>query len=145
MAKRVLFVCVHNSGRSQMAEAFAHRLSSGSVDVESAGTMPSDSVSVVVIEAMRERGIDISRSALKLLTQEMVDRADRVITMGCSIDEACSAARVPTDDWGLDDPAGRPVEEVRETRDLIEERVGRLLAECMNRLPGEGPSSSAMP
>ena len=112
-----------------MAEAFARRLSGGAVEAESAGTMPSDGVNPVVVEVMRERGIDISGSATRLRTREMVDRSSRVITMGCSIDEACPAALVPTEDWGLADPAHRPIAEVREIGDLVEQKVRDLLAE----------------
>ena len=128
MVKRILFVCVHNSGRSEMAEAFARRLSGGAVEAESAGTMPSDGVNPVVVEVMRERGIDVSGVTPRLLTQEMMDRTSRVITMGCSLDEALSAALVPAEDWGLADPAGKPIAEVREIRDLVEQRVRDLLA-----------------
>ncbi|MBI2855229.1 MAG: arsenate reductase ArsC [Chloroflexi bacterium] len=127
--KRVLFVCVHNSGRSQMAEAFLKHFSLGAVESESAGTVPSEQVNPVVAEAMREKGIDLYHYAPKLLTQDMVDRADRVITMGCSIEEACPAVFVPAEDWGLEDPEGKPLEKVRGIRDQIEERVKGLLAE----------------
>ena len=129
--KRVLFVCVHNSGRSQMAEAFAGSIANGSLEAESAGTSPSDRVDPVVAEAMRERGIDISQNKPKLLTQEMVDRADQIITMGCSFENGCPAVFIsqnrPADDWGLDDPKGKPLEEVRQIRDEIEERVRKLV------------------
>ena len=129
--KRVLFVCVHNSGRSQMAEAFAKRHSMGAVEVESAGTMPSDRVNPVVVDVMKERGVDISGSSPKPLTQEMADRADLVITMGCFLDESCPAVLVPTVDWGLDDPEGKGVDEVRVIRDQIEARVRCLLDESL--------------
>src|SRR3990170_3833069 len=97
--KRVLFVCVHNSGRSQMAAALAQHLSKGTVYAESAGTIPSKQVNPVVVQAMREKGIDMSLNKPRLLTQDMVDRAHRVITMGCSIEEACPALFVPSEDW----------------------------------------------
>ena len=106
--KRVLFVCVHNSGRSQMAEAFLRHLSQGDFEAQSAGTIPSGHVNPVVTEAMREKGIDLSLNRPKLLTQGMVERADRVITMGCSIEEACPAVFVPSEDWGLEDPKSSP-------------------------------------
>ena len=111
-----------------MAEAFAKRLSRGAVDVESAGTMPSDAVNPVFMQAMQEKGTDLSDSTPKLLTQEMADRADLVITMGCSIDEACPAAFVPSEDWGIEDPEGQPLERVRRIRDQVESNVQLLPA-----------------
>ncbi len=127
--RRVLFACVHNSGRSQMAEAFARRLADGAIEFESAGTLPADRVNPVVVKAMTEKGIDISASEPKLITQKMADRANRVVTMGCTIDQACPALLTPTEDWGLDDPEGKTIEEVREIRDQIEARVRRLVSE----------------
>ena len=127
--RRVLFACVHNSGRSQMAEAFARRLADGAIEVGSAGTLPADRVNPVVVEAMTEKGIDISANEPKLITQKMADRADRVVTMGCTIAQACPALLTPTEDWGLDDPEGKTIEEVREIRDQIEARVRRLVSE----------------
>ena len=129
--KRVLFVCVHNSGRSQMAAAFMERLANGVVAVDSAGTVPSDAVNPVVVDAMREKGIDVSEGKPKLLTQDMADAADRIITMGCSIEETCPATFVPTEDWGLEDPAGKAIDEVRAIRDEVQVRVKRLLAELV--------------
>ena len=129
--KRVLFVCVHNSGRSQMAEAFLKRLGGRAIEAESAGTIPSERVNPVVAEAMREKGIDLSQNKPKPLTQEMVERADRVITMGCSIEEACPAVFVPSEDWGLEDPEGKPLAEVRRIRDQIELKVRHLLAKLV--------------
>lgn len=115
--KRVLFVCVHNSGRSQMAAAFLEKLAGGRVEVDSAGTQPSDAVNPVVVEVMREKGIDVSDNNPKLLTQDMVDESDKVITMGCSIEKACPTVFVPSEDWGLEDPRGQLVEVVRRIRD----------------------------
>ena len=129
--KRVLFVCVHNSGRSQMAAAFMERLANGVVAVDSAGTVPSDAVNPVVVDAMKEKGLDVSEGKPKLLTQDMADAADRIITMGCSIEEACPATFVPTEDWGLEDPAGKAIEEVRAIRDEVQLRVKWLLAELV--------------
>jgi arsenate reductase len=129
LVRRVLFVCVHNSGRSQMAEAFANRKAQGAVEARSAGTAPADRPNPTVVDAMMELGLDISRSRPKAMTQDMVDRAERVITMGCEIAEGCPVTLVPSEDWGLDDPAGRPIEEVRRIRDEVERRVERLLAE----------------
>ena len=126
--KRYLFVCVHNSGRSQMAEAFTRHLSNGTVSAESAGTEPSTGVNPVVVEAMSEIGIGLDGHYPKVISQEMVDRADSVFTMGCSIDESCPAVFVPSEDWGLEDPAGRGIEHVRRIRDQIEAKVRELLA-----------------
>jgi arsenate reductase len=129
MLKRVLFVCVHNTGRSQMAEAFARRLSGGALSVSSAGTMPGGELNRVVVEAMLERGIDISAERPKVLNQTLVDEADRVITMGCAIDEGCPVVFIPSEDWGLDDPEGQPLEVVRRIRNEVESYVRVLWAE----------------
>jgi len=112
-----------------MAEAFLRRLAQGAVEAESARTMPSERVNPVVVEVMKEKGIDISQSRPKLLTPEMAERADRVVTKGCSVERTCPASFVPSEDWGLEDPEGKPVEEVRHIRDEIEEKSKRLLAE----------------
>jgi protein-tyrosine-phosphatase len=112
-----------------MAESFLRRLAQGAVEAESAGTMPSERVSPVVVEVMKEKGVDISQNRPKLLTPEMAERADRVVTMGCSVERTCPAIFVPSEDWGLEDPEGRPIGEVRQIRDEIEEKVKRLLAE----------------
>ena len=124
---KVLFVCVHNSGRSQMAEAFARELGAGAVEVESAGTVPGGRLNPVVVEAMAESGIDISGATPKIIEQSMVDAADLVYTMGCAIDKACPAVFIPSEDWGLDDPAGQPIETVRVIRDQVEARVHEML------------------
>ncbi len=124
---KVLFVCVHNSGRSQMAEAFFNALAGGRGAAESAGTMPARHVNPVVVEAMREVGLDISENKPKVLTPEMVQQADKVITMGCSVEGVCPVTFVPSEDWGLEDPAGRPIEVVRRIRDEIRERVVKML------------------
>ena len=131
--RRVLFACVHNSGRSQMAEAFAKRYAKGVGEFESAGTMPADRVNPRVVEAMKEKGIDVSGDKPKLLTDEMAERADMVITRGCSIEEACPAIRVPSEDWELEDPEGKTLEEVREIRDRIEAKVRNLMNEVTHR------------
>ena len=114
-----------------MAAAFMERLANGVVAVDSAGTVPSDAVNPVVVDAMKEKGLDVSEGKPKLLTQDMADAADRIITMGCSIEEACPATFVPTEDWGLKDPAGKAIEEVRAIRDEVQVRVKRLLAELV--------------
>ena len=125
---RLLFVCVENVGRSQMAEAFARSLG---LDARSAGTMPPGAVNPVVVEAMREKGIDISGNRPKMLTAEMIDRATLVFTMGCSVESVCPRpmlARMQKKlvDWDLEDPKGKPIEEVRKIRDEIEARVRKL-------------------
>lgn len=125
--KMVLFVCVHNAGRSQMAEAFLNAADSDLLQAESAGTMPTERVNPVVAEAMLEAGIDIRDNSPKVLTQEMADEADLIITMGCAIDDACPATFLPAEDWGLDDPAGQPIDTVRRIRDQIKVKVAELL------------------
>ena len=127
--KNVLFVCVHNSGRSQMAEALFNHYAAGTARAYSAGTMPVSRVDPVVSLVMKETGIDTSGQQPKLLTIEMLDSADRVITMGCAVEKACPAPTVPTEDWALDDPMGRPVDEVRQIRDTIEYKVKSLIEE----------------
>jgi protein-tyrosine-phosphatase len=124
----VLFVCVHNAGRSQMAAAFLTRLGAGRVEVRSAGSAPASTVNPAVVEAMAEVGIDISAETPKILTTEAVQSSDVVITMGCG--DACPyfpGKRYL--DWKLDDPAGQGVMAVRPIRDEIERRIRGLLAE----------------
>jgi arsenate reductase (thioredoxin) len=123
-----LFVCVHNAGRSKMAEAFAKERG---LKASSAGTMPSPSVNPAVVRAMLERGIDISRRRPRMLTIAMIDRATQVITMGCSVEAVCPRPMLVNMkkklvDWGLEDPKGKPLEEVRKIRDEIERRVAGL-------------------
>ena len=125
--KKVLFICVHNSARSQMARAFLEQLGGQIAVAESAGTMPSEEIDPVVLKVMHEIGIDITEKYPQLITQKMVDDADRVITMGCSIDEACPANVVVAEDWGLDDPRGKDIDEVRTIRDEINRKVIELL------------------
>ncbi len=127
--RTILFVCVHNSGRSQMAEAFFNQMARGQVMASSAGTQPADKVNPKVVLAMREEGIDISRNIPKLLTFEMLENAERVITMGCGVENSCPASFVPTEDWELEDPEGQPIERIRQIRDEIKARVESLLKE----------------
>ena len=127
--KKVLFVCVHNAGRSQMAEALFNLIANNGVRAESAGTKPASEVNPVVVQAMAEVGIDISTNRPRLLTFEMIEDSERVITMGCGVEESCPASFVPTEDWELDDPAGQPIEKVRQIRDEIKARVEGLLGE----------------
>ncbi len=107
--KRVLFVCVHNAGRSQMAEAFLRQLADGKAEARSAGTAPGERVNPVAVQVMAERGISLDAHRPKLLTQELADWADRIITMGCGIDESCPTVRTEVEDWGLPDPSGQPL------------------------------------
>jgi len=127
--KTVLFVCVGNAGRSQMAEAFFNRLANGRARAISAGTKPAGAVDAQTIEVMREVGIDISRAKPKALTMEMLDQADRVVTLGCGVEGVCPASFVETEDWQLEDPKGKSIEEVRRIRDEIRNRVGMMLDE----------------
>lgn len=128
--KTVLFICVHNSGRSQMAEAFFNGLAEGKARAISAGSQPVDKVSPVAVEAMREVGIDISQNKPKLLTLEMMEGIDKAITMGC--EATCPVTTVETEDWGLEDPKGKPIAEVRKIRDEIKIRVENMLKEMIN-------------
>lgn len=125
----VLFVCVHNAGRSRMAEAFFNQLAGDRYVARSAGTQPADHPHPEVVAAMREAGIEIEDRPGAMLTQEMTDEAERVIGMGCAVEEACPALRVPLEDWELDDPKGKPPEEVAAIRDRIEMKVRNLIAQ----------------
>ena len=122
----VLFVCVHNAGRSQMAAAYLAHLSGGAVEVRSAGSAPADAVNPAAVEAMAEEGIDISAETPKVLTDEAVEQSDVVVTMGCG--DSCPVYPGKRyEDWELDDPAGKGVASVRPTRDDIRRRVVALL------------------
>jgi protein-tyrosine-phosphatase len=124
----VLFVCVHNAGRSQMAAGFLEHLGAGRLEVRSAGSIPGDRVNPAAVEAMKEVGIDISAATPKVLTTDAVQASDVVITMGCG--DACPIFPGKRYlDWALDDPAGRGVEAVRPIRDEIERLVRALVDE----------------
>lgn len=125
--KKILFICVHNSGRSQMAEAFFNSMAARKAVAVSAGTQPADKVDPTVVAVMKEAGIDISGNKPKALTVEMLDSANKAITMGCMEEKACPAAFIETEDWELEDPKGQPVEKVREIRDEIRKRVTALV------------------
>jgi protein-tyrosine-phosphatase len=128
----VLFVCVHNAGRSQMAAGFLRALAGDRVQVLSAGTEPKDQINPSAIEAMAEVGIDIANNSPKVLTTEAVKDSDYVITMGCG--DACPFFPGKTYlDWPLDDPAGKGVEDVRPIRDEIRAKVEALIAEIDSR------------
>ena len=123
----VLFVCVHNAGRSQMAAGFLRHWGGPSVTVLSAGTLPADAINPIAVAAMAEVGIDITSAAPELLVDEMVTEADFVITMGCG--DACPYFPGRTYlDWALDDPAGKTLEEVRDIRNAIGDFVKDLVA-----------------
>lgn len=124
----VLFVCVHNAGRSQMAAGYLTALAQGQIEVRSAGSMPGNSVNPVAVAAMAEEGIDISSQTPKVLTNEAVQASDVVITMGCG--DACPIFPGKRyEEWELDDPAGQDITDIRPIRDEIEQRVRTLLAE----------------
>jgi len=125
--KKALFVCVHNSGRSQMAEAFFNALAPEGACAISAGTQPSRELNPAAVQVMAEVGIDISGRRPKLLTAEMIESADRIITMGCGVAESCPVGLTIAEDWALDDPAGQSIDKVREIRDEIRRRVQALL------------------
>lgn len=123
----VLFVCVHNAGRSQMAAGLLQHLGGHRVEVLSAGSEPADALNPVVVQAMAELGIDISKERPKLLKDRVVKHADVVITMGCG--DACPVYPGKRyEEWELDDPAGKSIEQVRPIRDEIRQRVRRLIA-----------------
>ncbi|MFW6866229.1 arsenate reductase ArsC [Nocardioides sp. CPCC 206347] len=123
----VLFVCVHNAGRSQMAAGFLQSLAGDRIDVLSAGSQPADQINPMAVEAMREVGIDIAGEQPKVLTTESVQASDVVITMGCG-DECPYFPGKRYEDWKLDDPAGQGLEAVRPIRDEIRGRIEELIA-----------------
>ena len=124
----VLFVCVHNAGRSQMAAGYLRHLGRGRIEVLSAGSQPTDRINPVAVAAMAEEGIDIAGEAPKVLTSEAVQVSDVVVTMGCG-DECPYFPGTRYEDWELDDPAGQGIEAVRPIRDEIRARVEKLVAE----------------
>ena len=126
----VLFVCVHNAGRSQMAAGYLQHLAGDRIDVLSAGSAPADSINPVAVQAMAEDGVDITTAHPKILTDESVQASDVVITMGCG--DACPIFPGKRyEDWKLDDPAGQGIESVRPIRDDIRVRVQTLLTELL--------------
>ena len=136
---QVLFVCVHNAGRSQMAAALLSHYAAGRVEVRSAGSAPADTINPAVREAMAEVGVDISAERPKLLTTDAVEASDVVITMGCG--DACPVFPGKRYlDWQLADPAGKGVAAVRPIRDDIDARVRQLLAELTTDAPAHGAS-----
>jgi protein-tyrosine-phosphatase len=128
----VLFVCVHNAGRSQMAAGYLRHLAGDRIEVLSAGSEPGDRINPMAVQAMAEEGIDIAGAQPRVLDPDDVRASDVVVTMGCG--DACPYfPGTRYEDWVLDDPAGRPIEEVRPIRDEIKRRVEELVAEL---LPG---------
>ncbi|GAD34823.1 arsenate reductase [Microbacterium sp. TS-1] len=126
----VLFVCVHNAGRSQMAAGFLRDIAGDRIEVRSAGSMPADRINPVAVEAMAELGIDITAEQPKVLTTEAVQASDVVITMGCG--DACPFFPGKRyEDWKLDDPAGQGIDAVRPIRDDIRERIRQLVDELI--------------
>lgn len=126
----VLFVCVHNAGRSQMAAGFLRDIAGDRIEVRSAGSMPAEQINPIAVEAMGELGIDITAEAPKVLTNEAVQASDVVITMGCG--DACPFLPGKRyEDWKLDDPAGQGIDAVRPIRDEIKRRIEALTAELL--------------
>jgi arsenate reductase len=126
--KKILFVCVENAGRSQMAEAFAKKYGNAKVIASSAGNKPAERVNPVVVDVLKEKGIDISTNQTKLITAKMTHDVDLVVTMGCSDQGICPGPFFkPTIEWNLEDPKGKPIEKVREIRDQIERQVQGLI------------------
>ena len=130
----VLFVCVHNAGRSQMAAGFLRDIAGDRIEVRSAGSMPADRINPTAVAAMHELGIDITAEAPKVLTSEAVRASDVVITMGCG--DACPIfPGTRYEDWELDDPAGQGIEAVRPIRDEIRDRIAQLVDELLSAVP----------
>ncbi|ETA03473.1 protein-tyrosine-phosphatase [Frankia sp. CcI6] len=126
----VLFVCVHNAGRSQMAAGWLTRLAAGKIEVRSAGSIPADRINPVAAAAMAEVGIDITAETPKILTVDAVEASDVVITMGCG--DTCPVfPGIRYEDWALDDPAGQDLDAVRPIRDDIRARVEKLIGELL--------------
>jgi arsenate reductase len=131
----VLFVCVHNAGRSQMAAGYLNQLSGGQIEVRSAGSEPASKINPVAVQAMAEDGIDIAAQTPKILTTEAVKASDVVITMGCG-DTCPFYPGKRYEDWVLDDPAGQDINHVRPIRDEIRRRVEQLISELQPSGPG---------
>lgn len=126
--KKVVFVCVENSARSQMAEAFAKHYGKNRIEVMSAGTKPAERVNPLAIQVMKEKGIDISKNKPKAIDYRDIEDADMIITMGCGAGGFCPASFLERVlEWGIEDPKGKTIEEVRKIRDEIERRVKRLI------------------
>jgi len=128
--KKILFVCVENAGRSQMAECFFKKIAPDGYEGISAGTKPASQINPLAIQAMKEIDVDISQNKSKLITNKMIEESDVVVNMGCIDKESCTALFVEEiDDWNIQDPKGKPIEEVRKIRDSIESKVNGLVSE----------------
>ena len=127
--KTVLFICIHNAGRSLMAEAFFNHMAEGKARALSAGSQPADKVNPAAAQAMDEVGLDISQKKPKKLTPGMMEGVDKAIAMGC--EDVCPVTTVETDDWEVGDPKGVPIESVRKIRDDIKARVADLIKEIV--------------
>jgi arsenate reductase (thioredoxin) len=128
--KKILFVCVENAGRSQIAEAFANKYGNEKVIASSAGNKPAEKVNPTVVDVLKEKDIDISANKPKLITAKMAMDSDLIVTMGCNDQGVCPGPFFkPTIEWHLEDPKGKPIEKVREIRDQIERQVKELIAE----------------
>ena len=131
--KTILFVCIQNAGRSQMAEGFFRKYAPKDYETSSAGTVPISQINPIAVEVMKEVGIDISKQKPKDLTEDMMRNATTIINMGCIDDNFCPALFVPkVIDWGIEDPKNKPVEKVREIRDEIEKRVLEIVSAAEN-------------
>ncbi len=128
--KKVLFVCVENAGRSQMAEAFFRKYLPSGFEPISAGTKPAEKVNLIVIQAMKEIGIDIEKNSPQSISQQMIDEAKIAVNMGCMDEEACPALFLrDVTDWQIQDPKGKSIKEVREIRNQVEQRVKELVSQ----------------
>jgi len=128
--KKVLFVCVENAGRSQMAEGFFRKIAPDAYQGISAGTKPVSEINPLAIQAMKEVDIDISDNKSKLVTNEMIEESDSVVNMGCMDKESCPALFVEdVADWDIEDPKGKSIEDIRRIRDSIETKVNKLVSE----------------
>lgn len=128
--KTVLFVCIQNAGRSQMAEAFFRKYAPKDYTSNSAGTVPTSEINPIAVEAMKEVGIDINSQKPKDLTEDMMRNATKIVNMGCMDDKYCPAPFIPkVIDWGIEDPKGKPIEKVRKIRDEIEKRIKEMIPE----------------
>jgi arsenate reductase (thioredoxin) len=134
--KTVLFVCVENAGRSQIAEAFFRKYAPGGYLAISAGTSPAGEINPVAIQAMKEVGIDINKQKSKVITEDMIRNATVRVNMGCMDKESCPALFIHNLlEWGIEDPKGKSIERVREIRDDIEQRVKQLAADLVKSSP----------
>ena len=128
--KNILFVCVENTGRSQMAEGFFRKIAPDGYQGISAGTKPANKINPLAIQVMNEINIDISQHKSKLISSEMIKNSDIVVNMGCMDKESCPALFVEEiDDWGIQDPKEKPIDQVRKIRDSIETKVNKLVSE----------------